>query len=150
MEMTAQLEFRRLRTDDISGILLSEQKHLTDPNTCLRSGKEDVVKSLHSGMSFGVFLNDVPIAYNLCYGNEYCIGFVEKCFVHPSYRGRGIQSTLLKMSMVAMINQGIIAVYALTSPNNTWSLRNFKARGFEVVGKTEIDGYKRLILRNGN
>ena len=150
MEMTAQLEIRRLRTDDISGILLSEQKHLTDPNTCLRSGKEDIVKSLHSGMSFGVFLNDVPIAYNLCYGNEYCIGFVEKCFVHPSHRGRGIQSTLLMMNMVAMINQGIIAAYALTSPKNTWSLRNFKARGFEVVGKTKIDGYKRLILRNGN
>lgn len=101
-------------------------------------------------MSFGAFLNDVPIAYNLCYGNEYCIGFVEKCFVHPSYRGRGLQSTLLMMNMAAMMNRGIIAAYALTSPNNPWSLRNFKARGFEVVGKTEIEGYKRLILRNGN
>lgn len=150
MEITAQLEVRELRISDLSGILLSEQEHLTDPNICLRSAREDIAKSLHSGMSFGAFLNDVPIAYNLCYGNEYCIGFVEKCFVHPSHRGRGLQSTLLMMNMAAMMNRGIIAAYALTSPDNPWSLRNFKARGFEVVGKTEIEGHKRLVLKNGN
>lgn len=150
MEMTAHLEFRVLHAGDLSGIILSELEHLTDPDTCLRSSKEDIVKSLDSGMSFGAFLNEVPVAYNLCYGNEYCIGFIEKCFVHPSYRGRGFQSTLLMMNMAAMINRGIIAAYALTSPNNPWSLRNFKARGFEVVGRTEIDGHKRLILKNGN
>lgn len=150
MEITAQLEVRELRISDLSGILLSEQEHLTDPNICLRSSREDIAKSLHSGLSFGAFLNNTPIAYNLCYGNEYCIGFVEKCFVHPSYRGRGLQSTLLMMNMAAMMNRGIIAAYALTSPDNPWSLRNFKARGFEVVGKTEIEGHKRLILKNGN
>lgn len=150
MEITAQLEVRELRISDFSGILLSEQEHLTDPNICLRSSRGDVAKSLHSGLSFGAFLNNTPIAYNLCYGNEYCIGFVEKCFVHPSCRGRGLQSTLLMMNMAAMMNQGIVAAYALTSPNNPWSLRNFKARGFEVVGKTEIEGHKRLILKNGN
>lgn len=150
MEITAQLEFRELHDGDLSGIILSEQKYLKDPDTCLLSSEEDIVKSLDSGMSFGALLNGVPIAYNLCYSNEYCIGFVEKCFVHPSYRGRGLQSTLLMMNMAAMINRGIIAVYALTSPNNPWSLRNFKARGFEVVGRTEIDGHKRLILKNGN
>lgn len=147
MEVTAQLEFRELRMDDLSGILLSEQEYLTDPNICLRSSREDIIKSLHSGLSFGALLNNVPIAYNLCYGNEYCIGFVEKCFVHPSHRGQGLQSTLLMMNMAAMMNRGIIAAYALTSPDNPWSLRNFKARGFKVVGKTEIDGRKRLILK---
>ena len=150
MEVTAQLELRELRIDDLSGILLSEQEYLTDPNICLRSSREDIIKSLHSGLSFGALLNNVPIAYNLCYGNEYCIGFVEKCFVHPSHRGQGLQSTLLMMNMAAMMNRGIISAYALTSPDNPWSLRNFKARGFEVVGKTEIDGRKRLILKNGN
>lgn len=150
MEITAQLKVRELRIGDLSGILLSEQEHLTDPNICLRSSREDIAKSLHSGLSFGAFLNNTPIAYNLCYGNEYRIGFVEKCFVHPSYRGRGLQSTLLMMNMAAMMNQGIIAAYALASPDNPWSLRNFKARGFEVVGKTEIEGHKRLILKNGN
>ena len=150
MEITAQLELRELRIGDLSGILLSEQEHLTDPNTCLRSSQEDIEKSLHSGMSFGAFLNDAPIAYSLCYGNEYCISFVEKCFVHPFHRGHGLQSTLLMMNMAAMMNRGIIAAYALTSPNNPWSLRNFKARGFEVIGKTEIEGHKRLILKNGN
>ena len=150
MEITAQLEIRELRISDLSGILLSEQEHLTDPNICLRSSREDIAKSLHSGLSFGAFLNNTPIAYNLFYGNEYCIGFVEKCFVHPTYRGRGIQSTLLMMNMAAMMNRGIIAAYALTSPDNPWSLRNFKARGFEIVGKTEIEGHKRLVLKNGN
>lgn len=150
MEITAQLEVRELRISDLSEILLSEQDHLTDPNICLRSSREDIAKSLHSGLSFGAFLNNTPIAYNLCYGNEYCIGFVEKCFVHPTYRGRGLQSTLLMMNMAAMMNRGIIAAYALTSPDNPWSLRNFKARGFEVVGKTEIEGHKRLVLKNGN
>lgn len=150
MEITAQLELRELRISDLSGILLSEREHLTDPNICLQSVREDIVKSLHSGLSFGAFLNDMPIAYNLSYCNEYCIGFVEKCFVHPSYRGRGLQSTLLMATLAAMMNRGIIAAYALASPDNPWSLRNFKARGFEVVGKTEIDGHKRLILKNGN
>lgn len=41
MEMTAQLKFRELRTDDLSGILSSEQEHLTEPNICLRSVKEE-------------------------------------------------------------------------------------------------------------
>lgn len=150
MKGTIQVEFRALRRNDLPEIVAVEKEYLTDPNTCLRSAREDIVKSLHSGMSFGAFLNNVPIAYNLCYGNEYCIGFIEKCFVHPSYRGLGFQSTLLMMNMAAMMNQGIITAYALTSPNNPWSLRNFKARGFEVIGKTEIEGHKRLILRNGN
>ena len=150
MGSTAQLEFRELHIDDISVILLSEQEYLNDPNTCLRSTREDIVKSIHSGMSFGAFINGQLIAYSLCYYNEYRICFIEKCFVHPAYRGNGLQSSLLMMNMATMRNKGIINAYTMASPSNVWSIRNFKERGFNVVGKTEIDGYKRLVLRNGN
>lgn len=150
MKLTAKIEFTMLRLSHLQKVLSSERVHLFEPSECLRSTRKDVVKSLRSGMSYGAFLNDELIAYNLCYNNEYCIAFVEKCFVHPNHRGHGLQSTLLMMSMDAMRRNGIINAFAMTSPNNIWSLRNFRARGFDTVGEVEFQGYKRLILKYGN
>lgn len=150
MELNANIESRALRRSDLQKVLYSEREHLCNPTECLRSTRQDVVKSLRSGMSYGAFLNGELIAYNLCYDNEYRIAFVDKCFVHPNHRGHGLQSTLLMMNMAAMRQKGIINAFAMASPNNVWSLRNFRARGFEVVGEIEFEGHKRLILRNGN
>lgn len=150
MEPTAKIDFRVLRRGDLQKVLSSEREHLCDPAECLRSTRQDVVKSLRAGLSYGAFLNGELIAYNLCYDNEYRIAFVEKCFVHPNHRGHGLQSSLLMMNMSAMRKKGIINAFAMASPNNVCSLRNFRARGFETVGEIEFQGYKRLILRNGN
>lgn len=150
MEPTAKIDFRVLRQGDLQKVLSLEREHLCDPAECLRSARQDVVKSLRAGLSYGAFLNGELIAYNLCYDNEYRIAFIEKCFVHPNHRGHGLQSSLLMMNMSAMRQKGIINAFAMASPNNVWSLRNFRARGFETVGEIEFQGYKRLILRNGN
>lgn len=150
MVLGAEIEIRTLRRCHLQKVLSSERVHLCEPSECLRSTRQDVIKSLRSGMSYGAFLKDELIAYNLCFDNEYRIAFVEKCFVHPSYRGNGLQSSLLMKSLAAMRQKGIINAFAMASPTNVWSLRNFRSRGFESVGEIEFQGYKRLILRHGN
>lgn len=139
-----------LLTKDLPRIVALEREHLQDPGICFRSSKSDILKSLQSGVSIGAFTDLKLIAYTLCYYNEYRIAFVEKCFVHPAYRGRGLQASMLDSAMNAMREDGVISTYTMASPSNVWSLRNFKARGFEVVGRTEIYGHKRLILKHDN
>lgn len=148
LEVTISLKV--LKQDDIPIVLFMENTYLTEPSICLRSSVECVDKCISSGLSIGIFCDKKLIAYCLCYDSDYSVGFVEKCFVHPYWRGRNMQRQLLELSISRMMYGGIVNIYSMVSPDNVWSMRNFRMVGFKDFCKKEFEGYKRVILKYGN
>lgn len=141
------ISIRALKEDDIPSVLFLEDTYLTDPSMCLRSSVDDVDKCIWSGLSIGIFCDNKLVAYCLCYDSDYSIGFIEKCFVSPDWRGRNLQHRLLELSMSIMRRRGLLNIYSMVSPDNVWSMRNFNNVGFKVFDKKEFEGYKRVILK---
>ncbi len=140
------ISVRTLNKDDIPSVLFLEDTYLTDPSMCLRSSVDNVDKCISSGLSIGIFCDNKLVAYCLCYDSDYSVGFVEKCFVLPEWRGRNFQLHLLKLSISRMICGGVVNIYSMVSPDNVWSMRNFNKIGFKDFDKKEFEGYKRVIL----
>lgn len=134
---------------DISSLqeVLDMELGLNDPMLCIRSDEEVISECLNSGYSLGAYNGEVLVAFSLFYYNEYGCGFVEKCFVSPTYRGRSLQSRLLnsQMSMIGGLN--LHSVYALCSEDNYASMKSFARSGYEVLKRTMLEGYPRAILR---
>lgn len=63
-----------------------------------------------------------------------CFTF-DAVFVHPDYRGVGIQSTFISMIKAEALRRGVTSVWATVSPKNIHSYRNLEKHGFSPYQK---------------
>lgn len=131
----------------ISDVTALEEKYLTEPSLCFRSSVDDIRKCLASGSSIGYFVDGKLCAYVLAHFTEYGTAYVEKCFVLPECRGRGLQRSLTAKALSALRRHGAHVVYTMVSPGNPISIGNFAACGFMHVWATEILGESRNVMR---
>lgn len=71
----------------------------------------------------------------------------DSAVVHPDWRGNSLQRRLLEAAL-PLLRPEIRALGATISPDNSYSLNNALAEGFEVVCRREMyGGYDRYLLR---
>lgn len=79
------------------------------------------------------------------------VAHLESIVVDEKYRGFGLQDKLIKYAEKLVYEKGYKYVMATVSPDNTYSLNNFKKNGFEVVCvKEKYGGLIRAVLVKGN
>ena len=64
----------------------------------------------------------------------------DSSFIHPDYRGLGLQGELLDIAREEAKNCGACSVWATVSPENVYSHRNCDKRGYTVY-KSAISIY---------
>ena len=117
------------------------------PSLCFSSEPQDVVKCLQSGCSYGLWLDEVLVAYSLAYFTEYGTAYIDKCFVRQECRGNGYQYILLNANLAKLVSNGVQEVFAMTSPNNEASIKSFTNAGFSFKRDTRYKGEQRIILK---
>lgn len=120
---------------------------LVDGSICLKSDTHDIEDSLNGECSVGMFVDDELVAYSLAKWNDYGIGYVDKCFVAPAYRGQGIQKGMLSANLLALVGKKVHEVWAMTSPTNIASLRSFIYVGFQEYKDIICEGFPRKLLK---
>lgn len=144
------LEKRRLahNRDTLYEIMTLEKKYLKDKKTCIRSKEQDIRKCLCSKCSYGLYDGGKLVAFSLCYYSDYCTGYVEKCFVHPSYRGKGLQRFMLRLNISSLIKAQVDEIFSMVSPYNIASIKSFSKEGFDFKKMVVYDNQLRMILKN--
>lgn len=67
--------------------------------------------------------------------------------VHPDYRGRGLQKTLMQTAEQALSQSGDKILLCTVHPDNRYSLRNVQEQGYVIQKRLEKYGSVRYILR---
>lgn len=142
-----KIQVKVLSISDTSDIEKMEQTLFVNPDMCFPSEKEDIVKCLQSGCSFGLLVNDKLVAYSLTYFTEYGTAYVDKCFVHADYRGNGFQYILINANIAKLVSNGVQEIFAMTSPKNEASMKSFINAGFSFKRDIKYKGIERLILK---
>ena len=142
-----KIQVKVLSISDTSDIEKMEQTLFVNPDMCFPSEKEDIVKCLQSGCSFGLLVNDKLVAYSLTYFTEYGTAYVDKCFVHADYRGNGFQCILINANIAKSVSNGVQEIFAMTSPKNEASMKSFINAGFSFKRDIKYKGIERLILK---
>ena len=76
-----------------------------------------------------------------------CVTY-DTTYVHPDFRGYGLQRLFIPMKDEAGRSMGARWALCTVAPDNTHSLSNVNALGFEVIGRKEMYGGKdRFVLR---
>lgn len=77
-------------------------------------------------------------------------GYAKMAIVKEAYRGHGLQRTLLHaLEVEALKNPQLKYIGAIAHPDNSFSLKNLKAEGYENKGRVVPDphpGYPRVLL----
>ncbi len=159
---------RRCAEEELSDIMRL-QKHvhdtMADKDAFVLTTEEELAESLASDICLGAYNDGGLIAFTLiittpdsprnlgCHLN-YSRELYRKCvtydttFVHPSYTGYGLQSIFLSIKDALAARMGACEALATVSPDNTVSLNNLKAAGFEIAGeKTMYGGRRRYMMR---
>lgn len=124
-----------------------EELYLANPSTCLRSDRAIILEYLQAGNCFGFIEDGELVSFVLFSINEYLVGFVEKCFVLPNFRGRGLSKLMLSEVVKIATGCHCISIYAMCSPANKLSLNSFRGAGFCVAAKAICEGQSRVILK---
>lgn len=138
------LKTRVIKRKDIAAILEIEELHKS--TSFFPSDVKDILKSVDSSCSIVMCENENVIAFVLSFSTEYGTSYLEKVFVHPNYRGGGLQRKLLKKSLELLHQQGVRVCYTMVSPLNEISLSNFKDVGFIEFMDKEYKGHNRKVL----
>ena len=141
------IEIKRLSMDDHAIIDEYERNMPYMPNVCFVSEPQDVVKCLQSGCSYGLWFDEVLVAYSLAYFTEYGTAYIDKCFVNQNYRGNGSQYILINANLAELVSNGAQEVFTMTSPSNEASMKSFTNAGFVFKRDTKYKGQQRIILK---
>lgn len=142
----SDIEMRFLVLGDMEAINQFEST-LTDGSSCLRSDEHDILESLKGECSIGMFEGERLVAYSLAKWNDYGIAYIDKCFVAPAFRGRGFQIGMLSANLLALNGKKVHEIWAMVSPTNNASLRNFSSVGFLEYMDITCDGFPRKLLK---
>lgn len=147
MEKIILLDEKYLKT-----ILEYESLYLNNDFVCMRSNKVDIIKSLRSKSSVGfIDSNGKLLGYSLLYANEYHVAFIEKCFVLPEFRGKGLQKEMILKNISMAYYHKVITIFSMCSPINNVSLSNFEKMEFKRIGEVVVstpggESHGRFIL----
>lgn len=138
---------------------------INNRETFVLTTDEELSESLDKDICLGVYFEGSLIAFtlmvsnrrsprNLGYQLDYSDDLCQKCvtndttFVHPDYKGFGIQRCLLGLKIDIALGLGADEILTTVSPENTISLKNIISEGFEIATKKAMyGGFERYILR---
>lgn len=163
-----QAVVRQCRRDELENIMRLQSAvydAVVDKDTFVFSTEDELAESLDTDVCIGAYVNGRLIAFtlivtnpcsprNLGYYLDYSRERCDKCvtynttFVHPSYTGYGLQRIFLSLKEAIAVEFGASEALATVSPDNTVSLKNLKAGGFEIADLKRMYGERRrYILR---
>lgn len=159
---------RLCRQDELSAILELQSKvsaSISNKSTFVVTTEDELAESLNTDICIGMYHEAELIAFTLIITNSYSLrnlGFYigysrERCkrcvsydttFVHPAYKGYGIQRLFIGLKDAAAISLGAAEALATVSPDNDISLKNLISSGFVVVEEKKMyGGFNRYIVR---
>lgn len=147
MEKIILLDGKYLKT-----ILEYESLYLKNDFVCMESSKVDIIKSLNSKCSVGLIdSNGKLLGYSLLYINEYHVAFIEKCFILPEFRGKGLQKKMILKNISCARFHHVLTIFSMCSPINFASLSNFEKTEFKRIGDVGVstprgESHSRFIL----
>jgi ribosomal protein S18 acetylase RimI-like enzyme len=125
--------------------------------------RSELIESLHMDYVLGAYDGDTLVAVATIIDNRVCSrNLGKKCgakpttaytfdavFVHPDYRGLGLQSAFLEIAKKQVVIDGATTIWCTVSPDNTYSYANFTKAGFlpYETGVSMYGGHIRDILR---
>ena len=109
------------------------------------STREEFREVLEEDFVFGAFDGDTLVAAAVCIrGRDTCYNLGQKCgfvpqecftydtvFVHPDYRGRGLQRTFAAMIEEKARQTDAASIWCTVAPGNRYSYDNLTKAGFE-------------------
>ena len=151
------LDFRLTDSEDVNEILSLQSliySKMENTEWFVKITKEEIVESAAEDITVGVYDVDKLVGFALIVKNRSCdtnlgekFGFkpkdcftVDSSFVHPDYRGLGLQGELLDIARDEAVKNGASSVWATVSPENVYSHRNCDKRGYTVF-KSAISIY---------
>lgn len=112
-----------------------------------------VIKGTEEIAGIGVYVchgyNEHNYGYDLGIEGEELLktGQIESTFVASDYRGNGLQNIIYEILEEISKNNGDKIIAATVYPENTYSLHNFKKRGYNVMlEKLKYGGLRRYVL----
>lgn len=159
------LRVRAVTAEDVDAVLALQDyviDCLSDQSLLCGSERDEIIESAEKDFCMGIFDGDRLAAFTqmvvnrntprnlgqmLGYPFEKCV-YYEIVFVHPDYRGLGLQAYALRRRDEVARELGAELGFVTVSPNNAFSLKNIMASGFEVVERRRMyGGLDRYILK---
>lgn len=159
------LKVRAIRSCDIEAVLELQAfviDSMPDPSLLCGLEREELIDSVEKDFCMGIYDGERLVAFaqmvvnrdtprnlgqKLGYPPERCVCF-EIVFVHPDYRGLGLQAYALRRREEAAHALGAELGFVTVSPKNLYSLKNVLDNGFEVVERRKMyGGWDRYILK---
>ncbi len=158
---------RRCDEKDFSSIVSVQEKviaGLSESHIFERTSDEQVEESLREDFCLGAFCEGGIAAVGIMVVNRVTprnlgvhLGYdkarLRRCatcdsvFVLPQFRGYGLQSLFCRLWDEAALELGCTEELATVSPDNSASLRNLRANGFEILDeKVMYTGVRRYIV----
>ena len=146
---TAVQEIRVLEMKDLPRVKALD-KMITDEGICYKSHEKVITESIESETSVGYFVDDILMAFSLCFLKGKDTAYIEKCFVLENFRGQGWQVEMLVQNLAVCELKGVKLYHTMASPENFSSVRSFEQVGFRKT-KTILHGnHERVLLVHGN
>lgn len=161
------LLLRRCDAGDLSTIVQAQDfviSSLGRQHIFARTSEDEIAESLKTDFCIGAFSGSALAAFTLMVRNRktprnlgaylgYSDEMLLRCvtydttFVLPSFRGYSIQRFFCKLRDEAAVEMGAAVALATVSPDNTVSLNNIMANGFEILTeKIMYTGVPRYIV----
>ena len=156
-----EIKIRDSWFDEISNILKLQKlvyDEIPDQDIYVNTSRHELIESLHMDYVLGAYDNDKLIAVATFIDNrktdrnlgakmgfkpELCFTF-DAVFVHPEYRGYGLQSEFIKIAVEKAKIDGADSIWCTVSPENIHSHNNFTNSGFYVY-KSNVEMYGGFI-----
>lgn len=157
--------FRRIAAAEAAQVLALQarvRRFMPDPTQLAGITEAELMESIREDLCLGAFVQDRLAAFSLLVTNRDCpernlgqkLGHpagdcvtFDIVFVDPDFRGYGMQTRMLQMREEAAVALGARLGFVTVSPENEYSLRNVRGRGFEVLRRARMyGGLDRYIL----
>jgi len=146
MKDISKFTCKLLSSNDFYVITDYERLHLCNKEECLQSSYGSIDRCLSSGCSIGYFMDQMLVGYTLANYTDFTVGYIEKSFVLPSFRGYQIQMNSTEQVLKLLADHGVKDVYTMVSPCNAVSISNLEKLGFKFLRKIMVNGVDRNIM----
>lgn len=162
-----EFQFKKCTEEDIERICELQEiafLHLDNTDLLRRNSREMLENCLREPhYTIGAFHEDVLAAFCILYDGENTsenigkdigiadselrlVANIKLVIVLPQYRGNGLQQKLISFLEKVAVEKGKKILCATVSPDNTVSIKNFEAVGFEFhSSKVKYGGLRRNI-----
>lgn len=145
--------------DEVKAAMVQKDWFYLDPpeavHAMTQEGTLQFWMAFHEDRLAGVFSILIPGLHPYNYG--YDLGFREEellqvvhmdtAAVHPDFRGHGLQGRMVRLAEQELSGKGKRILLSTVHPENSFSLNNMRAQGYEVQKRVGKYGSERLILQ---